>query len=101
MQKNHVRRIPLRELFFLLHSDRRFLLYFGTPGLRSIEQTINFPGRPRNAHSAAFFNPPLKKLEVDIMSSRILKTSVSIAAFGASLALLFAVAWVGLAVLGH
>jgi hypothetical protein len=35
------------------------------------------------------------------MSSPILKTSVSIAAVTASLALLFAFAWVGLSVLGH
>jgi hypothetical protein len=35
------------------------------------------------------------------MSGRILKTSVSIAALTASLAFLFAFAWVGLSVLGH
>jgi hypothetical protein len=95
MQKDHSRDVPLREPIFSLHLSALLLLYFGTPGLRSIGQTIDFypDGRGINV-------PRPFQYEV-IFVSRILKASVSIAAIVASLVFFFAFAWVGLSILGH
>jgi hypothetical protein len=85
---------------FALHLSGRLLLYFGTPGLRLIGQTINFlPGPAAGPRGPRPFL--IQKLENYSMSGRILKTSVSIAAITASLAFLFAFAWGGLSIHGH
>jgi hypothetical protein len=54
MQKNHDRYVPSAEPIFGLHFGGPRLLYFGTPGLRYIGQTINFSRAAAGLTPAAF-----------------------------------------------